>query len=174
MASTIPNANISDFPAYFSQTATRNLDSYKQVYEQNRHRIYALAFWMTDNELLAEELLEKVFRGGFTDSLPSAETLDRLLVAELRDAIAVGAFTLRCSDAKEIVGARRNTRRVHLERAVVQLPATERLVFLMHDVEGYDHERIARTLGVTEEQTQHGLHQARLRMRELLAAMNNS
>jgi DNA-directed RNA polymerase specialized sigma24 family protein len=56
-----------------------------------------------------------------------------------------------------------------LERAVVQLPPTEKMIFLMHDVESYDHARIARTLGLTDEESRVGLHQARLRMRELLA-----
>jgi DNA-directed RNA polymerase specialized sigma24 family protein len=39
----------------------------------------------------------------------------------------------------------------------------------MHDVERYGHVRIARLLGISEESSMLGLHQARLRMRELLA-----
>jgi DNA-directed RNA polymerase specialized sigma24 family protein len=58
-----------------------------------------------------------------------------------------------------------------LERAVVQLPATERLVFLLHDVERYEHARISRLLGLNEQESALALHQARLRLRELLAAM---
>ncbi|MGZ4826667.1 MAG: RNA polymerase sigma factor, partial [Terriglobales bacterium] len=73
-----------------------------------------------------------------------------------------------CSDAPSV---RQNTLRVHLERAVVQLPATERMIFLLHDVEGYDHSRIVRMLGITEDESRNGLHQARLRMRNLLAKM---
>jgi DNA-directed RNA polymerase specialized sigma24 family protein len=45
------------------------------------------------------------------------------------------------------------------------------MVFLLHDVEGYDHARVARTLGITEDESQIGLHQARLRLRNLLATM---
>ena len=55
--------------------------------------------------------------------------------------------------------------------AVVQVPPTERLIFLMHDVEGYDHARIARLLGVNEAESQTGLHQARIRIRQLVADM---
>jgi len=65
---------------------------------------------------------------------------------------------------------RSNTLRVDLEAAVIQLPATEKLIFLMHDVERYDHDRVARLLGITERESRLGLHQARLRVRELLAA----
>jgi DNA-directed RNA polymerase specialized sigma24 family protein len=59
--------------------------------------------------------------------------------------------------------------RVDLERAVVQLPNTERMIFLMHDVERYDHTRIASLLKISLQSSIEGLHQARLRMRELLA-----
>jgi DNA-directed RNA polymerase specialized sigma24 family protein len=58
-----------------------------------------------------------------------------------------------------------------LERAVVQLPATEKLIFLLHDVESYEHERIAKLLGITTDESKFGLHQARLRVRELVARM---
>jgi RNA polymerase sigma-70 factor, ECF subfamily len=148
------------------------LDSYQAIYDQNCHRIYAVAFWMTDNELAAEELCGNVFHRAFARTAnPSPEVIDRALIAELRELGPIGILTLRCSDATDIVNARRNTLRVHLERAVVQLPATERLAFLFHDVEHYSHPRIARLLGITEAESQFGLHQARLRVRELVASM---
>jgi DNA-directed RNA polymerase specialized sigma24 family protein len=69
-----------------------------------------------------------------------------------------------------VVGLRRNTKRVELELAVVQLPPTERMIFLLHDVERYDHSRISRILGLSEQESAYGLHQARLRLRELLTS----
>ena len=65
---------------------------------------------------------------------------------------------------------RRNTKRTELERAIMQLPHTERMIFCMHDGDGYDHARIARTLGISEDESRHGLHQARLRIRELVSS----
>jgi RNA polymerase sigma-70 factor, ECF subfamily len=73
--------------------------------------------------------------------------------------------------SNEIARIRGNVKRVHLEQAVMELPATERLIFLLHDVERHDHERIARTLNITPAEAQLGLHGARLRLRRLLAAM---
>ena len=148
------------------------LDSYQAIYDKNCHRIYAVAFWMTDNELAAEEISGSAFRRAFARSAnPSPEALDRALITELRELTPIGNLTLRCSDATEIVNARRNTLRVHLERAVVQLPPTERLIFLFHDAENFSHARIAHLLGITLAESQFGLHQARLRVRELLASM---
>ncbi len=143
-----------------------------EIYEENKHRIYSLAFWMTDNELEAEELSASTFRRAFlAASEPSQEQIDRALVAEVREARPIGILTLSCDQAKQVFQVRTNTMRVHLERAVVQLPATERLIFLLHDVEQRDHAAIARLLGLSESESVNGLHQARLRVRELLASM---
>lgn len=148
------------------------LDSYQAIYEQNRHRVYAVAFWMSGNELTAEDLAGLTFRRAFAHSAsPSADAIDRALIATVRVLGPLGNLSLRCDAAGEVVNVRRNTLRVHLEQAVLQLPPTERLIFLFHDVESYSHSRVARLLGVTQAESQFGLHQARLRIRELVASM---
>jgi RNA polymerase sigma-70 factor, ECF subfamily len=142
----------------------------REVYEQNRHRVYSLAFWMTDNELAAEEVMVQAFSRAFAQSgSPSAEDIDRALIDELRTYFDLGTLTLTCIPCYSVLNVRRNVKRTDLERAVIQLPDTEKLMFLLHDVEGYEHARIACLLGVSEEASREGLHQARLRMRELLA-----
>ena len=168
----IQDVKLTGLAAYLPTIQTASIDQYEAIYEANRDRIYSLAFWMSDNELAAEETLGRVFLRAFsmTDA-PSAEMLDRSLLRELRDTMAIGSLTLEVANATQELGIRHNTKRVHLERAVVELPATERLIFCMHDGEGYTHERIARTLGISEEQSILGLHQARLRVRELVAKM---
>ena len=143
---------------------------YERTYDANQHRVYSLAFWMTDNELTAEELSRRTFLRAFAAaSEPSDEMIDRALLAEVRELMPVGSLTLTCAPVTEVLGVRRNTMRVHLERAVVQLPATERMIFLLHDVENYSPARIARLLGLSQEEVLQGLHLARLRMRELIA-----
>ena len=144
--------------------------TYSEVYEQNRQRIYALAFWMTDNELAAEELMTNTFCRIFAENVsPAPEEIDHALIAELRQQMPLGELTLNCSPCQKVLSVRKNTRRVDLEHAVVQLPSTERMIFLMHDIESYSHARVARTLSLTEDASRLGLHQARLRIRELLA-----
>lgn len=147
-----------------------NIENYSKTYENNRHHVYSLAFWMTDNELAAEELMTQTFCRAFAASPePTTDAIDRALIAELRQYMSLGALTLNCAPCDRVLSVRRNTLRVNLERAVVQLPNTEKMIFLMHDVEGYDHSRIARLLNISKHASVHGLHQARLRMRELLA-----
>ena len=141
-----------------------------KVYEQNRHRVYSLAFWMTDHELAAEELMTQTFCRAFaTSQEPTADEIDRALISELRQYMSLGALTLQCAPCDRALSVRRNTLRVDLERAVIQLPNTEKMIFLMHDVERYDHTRISSLLGISLQSSIEGLHQARLRMRELLA-----
>ena len=144
--------------------------NYQDLYEDNRDRVYSLAFWMTYNELAAEELTTAAFCRAFANPAPNSEVIDRALVSELREIAPLGSLSLMCRPAADVLNVRRNVKRPDLERAVVSLPATERLIFLLHDVESYDHSRIARTLGITEAESRNGLVQSRLRMREVLAA----
>ncbi len=154
-------------PVNFERT---NLESYSKIYERNRHRVYSLAFWMTDHELAAEALMTQTFCRAFAASAkPTADDIDRALISELRECMAIGKLSLKCTPSDRVLSVRSNTMRVDLERAVVQLPNTEKIIFLMHDVERYDHTRIARLLGISKDSSILGLHQARLRMRELLA-----
>jgi RNA polymerase sigma-70 factor, ECF subfamily len=143
---------------------------YSAIYNQHCHRIYSLAFWMTDNELVAEQLAQQTFLRAFTlSSYPRTEHIDQAFLAEIRELTPVGTLTLTAGvESKSICG---NVKRVHLERAVVQLPATEKIIFLLFDVEGYDHERISSLLGISADESRLGLHQARMRIRELVAQM---
>jgi DNA-directed RNA polymerase specialized sigma24 family protein len=100
---------------------------------------------------------------------PTAAEIDRALISVLREYMPLGALTLQCAACDRVLSVRTNTMRVDLERAVVQLPDTEKMIFLMHDVEQYEHSRIASLLGISLQASVEGLHQARLRMRELLA-----
>ncbi len=174
MATHIEQAKLSGFAAYLPEAVQARVETFKQAYEEHRHRVYALAFWMTDNEIAAEELMANTFIRVFASSTgPDAEAVDRALLAEVRELMPVGTLTLDCSPSATVEGVRRNTKRVHLERAVVQVPPTERLIFMLHDVESYDHARIARTLGISDAESRQGLHQARLRIREILATLKD-
>lgn len=145
----------------------------RAIYEANRHRIYSFAFWMTDSEPMAEHVSERTFLRAFSLSdRPDEEIIDRALLRELQNeaSVTMGPLELESATVYEVSGVRRNTKREELERAIIQLPYTERMIFCMHDGDAYDHARIARTLGITESDSREGLHQARLRIRELVSS----
>ena len=56
-----------------------------------------------------------------------------------------------------------------IEQAAARLPEGARTVFLLHDVEGYTHEDIARELGITTGASKSQLFKARAKLRRLLA-----
>ena len=56
-----------------------------------------------------------------------------------------------------------------IEQAAAQLSPGARTVFVLHDVEGYTHEEIAETLGITAGGSKSQLFKARAKLRKLLA-----
>ena len=58
--------------------------------------------------------------------------------------------------------------RVNLQRAVDQLPPGYKAAFILHDVQGYEHNEIAEMLGCSIGNSKSQLHKARMRLRDLL------
>ena len=58
--------------------------------------------------------------------------------------------------------------RIMLTRALEELPAGYRTIFLLHEVKGYEHHEIARLLRCSVGNSKSQLHKAKARMRELL------
>jgi RNA polymerase sigma-70 factor (ECF subfamily) len=170
MLSSIQQAERVGYGVFFSEGIVSRTEQCREAYERNRHRVYALSFWMMGSEPAAEDVMTTVFSSVFAfNCSPTTEEIDETLVCELRKKFVIPTFTLDCAASTQVRAVRENTLRVELERAVIDLPATEKLIFALHDIEGYDHNRIAPLLGITERESRLGLHQARLRLRELLA-----
>jgi RNA polymerase sigma-70 factor (ECF subfamily) len=60
--------------------------------------------------------------------------------------------------------------RLDLERAVAALPPGARVVFVLHDVEGFGHQEIAELLRISDGTSKSQLHRARLRLLHSLTA----
>lgn len=58
--------------------------------------------------------------------------------------------------------------RVHIERAVQQLPPGYKSIFVLHDVQGFEHNEIATIMNCSIGNSKSQLHKARMRLRELL------
>ena len=63
--------------------------------------------------------------------------------------------------------------RARLQRALTQLTDRQRAVIVMHDVEGYTHGEIGRTLAIPEGTARSDLHHARVALRRLLQDLRN-
>jgi len=58
--------------------------------------------------------------------------------------------------------------RINLERCIQQLPVGYRTIFVLHDIQGYEHNEIAEILGRSVGDSKSQLHKARTRLREQL------
>ena len=63
--------------------------------------------------------------------------------------------------------------RVDLETAIDRLPEGCKAMFLLHDVQGYDHNEIAEILGCSIGNSKSQLHRARIRLRKLLSKLQS-
>jgi RNA polymerase sigma-70 factor (ECF subfamily) len=155
-----------------SQAAKQSAEQeQRDVYESHRHRTFSLAFYMTGSEIEAEEILTTTFIRAFEQSpKPDGFAVDSALVGELS-----ARFPLQKEEPSPVIAAggvlgNRNVRRADLEDAVRSLPANERLVFLLRDVEGYESAAIARLLAIPEASVQRTSFAARIRLAQILAA----
>jgi len=170
-------------------TPTMDFD---RAYRMYSRRVYSKCLHMVGNEAEAEDLTQEVFLQLFRkmDSFrgESAFTtwLYRVAVnvvlmrlrrkslstSSLEDVIEVRGGVLSLT---QILGAPDQALttaldRLNLERAVSQMPAGYKQVFLMHYVEGYGHREIARMLGLSIGTSKSQLYKARVRLRQLLRA----
>jgi RNA polymerase sigma-70 factor (ECF subfamily) len=156
------------------QQAERNIDQIRRdVYDSHRHRAYSLAYYMTGNEVTAEGLLARCFTRAFAGKVePDGGDVDLALLAELREDGLLAEIAPRGLPPVQLDGtAGGNLLRTDLEEALRELPAAERLIFLLGDVEGYSAGRIAALTGRTEAEIAQGLMGARLRLRAAVAEM---
>lgn len=144
----------------------------RDVFESHRHRAFSLAFYMTGSEIEAEEILAQTFVRAFQkDAEPDGFGVDSSLVCELAQ-----RFSLRQEQPAAVVSqdsalGEAHVHRSDLEAAIQQLPANERLVFLLRDVEGYSPEATAKLLEVPLPQIERTAFSARIRLRQMLISL---
>lgn len=156
------------------QRSERSIDQIQRdIYDSHRHRVFALAYYMTGNEVTAEDLLARCFTRAFTSKAqPDGSDVDQSLLAVLRNDGLLGAMELRgMPEIRTAMESGGNILRTDLEEALQELPAAERLIFLLSDVEGYRAAKIAALTGRAEPEIARALMGVRLRLREAVAAI---
>lgn len=150
--------------------AQRSLDErQRDVYDSHRHRVFSVSFYMTGNEIEAEDILRATFIRAFRRTEePDHAMIDAALIEQLERRLALRDENLPVPQVNCGAGLG-NILRTDLEEAIRSLPAAERLVFLLMDVEGYSAQRIGELLGRTDRDVQRAAIRARLRLRSELA-----
>jgi len=164
----------------FESPQTSDLGSFEQIYRRHVNRVYGLCLRMTADPHRAEEHTQETF----VRAWQKLDTFrgDREFPAWLRKVainVVLGDRRSRgrrpesdrpFEDPAELGRSARETpgAGVDLERAIAALPARAREVFVLHEVEGYRHEEIARMTHVSAGTSKAQLHRARKLLMEIL------
>ena len=162
------------------RAASGDHGAFERLYREHVGRIYALCVRMVD-EQSAEDLTQEVFirawskLGSFKGQSQFGTWLHRLAVNHVlsrretqrkREARNAGGDSLL---ARVTAPNRRSSgHALDIETAVQRLPARARDVFVLYDVEGYSHDEIADSLGISVGTSKSQLHRARMLMRKQL------
>jgi RNA polymerase sigma-70 factor, ECF subfamily len=160
------------------------------VYEHYRRRVYNLCYRMirdcADAEDLTHDVFMQVFRRieTFRGESAFATWLHRLAVnivlMEIRSRKSkryqltpLEIKNDEDDDTYEQFGfedgrLRASLDRIVLENALLDLPPGYRVVFLLHDVHGYEHQEIAEILSCSVGNCKSQLHKARIKLRKLI------
>lgn len=167
------------------QPATEQQDehaAFDVLYTQHVGRIYAVCLRMSANRAEAERLTQDVFVKAweklktFRGDSAFGSWLHRLAVnVVLQDSRGTRRREARVTpmaDPDLLENLRgttpRDDDRMDLERAIASLPPGARRVLVLHDIEGYKHEEIARMTGSAIGTVKAQLHRARKLLRERL------
>src|ERR1035441_6774503 len=169
--------------------------AYAQLYALHKRRIYSLCLRMVGNVAEAEDLTQEAFLqlhrkiATFRGDSAFSTWLHRLAInVVLMQLRKKGLSLISLDEAMEPVpdegpgrsfGAPDLTLtgtidRLVLERAVADLPAGYRLIFILHDVEGFEHNEIASMLECSIGNSKSQLHKARMRLRDALRASSRT
>lgn len=155
--------------------------AFDALYTQHVGRVYAVCLRMSASRTEAERLTQDVFVRAwqrlktFRGDSAFASWLYRLAVnVVLQDGRGSRRRESRIAVLAdpEVLDRRSNTSkddmRMDLERAIASLPAGARQVLVLHDIEGYKHQEIARMTGSAVGSVKAQLHRARRLLRERL------
>jgi len=164
--------------------------AFERIYRLHNRRVYALCLRMVGNTAEAEDLTQEAFlqlfrkihtfRGDSAFSTWLHRLSVNVVLMKLRKKTLPETSLEETTEPDEETGGPRkdvggpdllltgSLDRVNLQRAIDQLPPGYRAAFVLHDIQGYEHNEIAKIMGCSIGNSKSQLHKARMRLRELL------
>jgi RNA polymerase sigma-70 factor, ECF subfamily len=163
-------------------------EAFEVLYNLHKRRVYSLCLRMTSNTAAAEDLTQEAFLqlyrkiGTFRGESAFSTWLHRMAVnvvlMQLRKkGLPVVPLEETAENEEEAPRKELGSQdpalegsidRLRLQRAVESLPPGYRTIFVLHDVEGYEHNEIASMVGCSIGNSKSQLHKARMKLREIL------
>lgn len=165
--------------------ATGDMEAFEQIYRRYHSRVYSLCLRMIRNASQAEDLAQEVFiqlfrkihtfRGDSSfNTWLHRLTVNQVLMHFRKPHVKTehttedGDVPVRIARGTENPSRMSVIDRIALDEALAQLAPGYRIVFILHDIEGYEHEQIAQMLGCAAGTSKSQLHKARMKLRRLL------
>ena len=159
-----------------------DVDAFELLYRAHAGRVFALCLRLQGgNSADATELMQDVFikawrrLATFRGDCAFSSWLHRMAVNTMLENARSDrrrvARVLPMEDTSLLPGAARSSGvelKMDMENAIASLPKGARLAFVLHDVEGYQHQEIAEQLSVSVGTVKAQLHRARRLLRERL------
>jgi len=164
-------------------------EAFQALYDRHKRRVYSLCLRMTANTAEAEDLTQEAFLqlyrkiATFRGESAFSTWLHRLSVnvvlmhlrkkglpvVSLEETTQGGEEDTPKKDfGADDVALSGSIDRLQLQRAVAELPPGYRTIFVLHDVQGYEHNEIAGMVGCSIGNSKSQLHKARMKLRDLL------
>jgi RNA polymerase sigma-70 factor, ECF subfamily len=174
---------------------TGDHDAFSELYLQHKNRVFAICMRMVRDFALAEDLAQEAFLqvhrriASFRGDSAFSTWLHRLTVNTVlmhlrKRALAVVSLDHLMEDVPEeragrSFGARDLMQagvvdRLDIDRILATMAPGYRSIFLLHDIEGFDHAEIASLLKCTRGNTKSQLHKARRVLRGALSSKRDS
>ena len=162
--------------------------AFQALYDKHKRRVYSLCLRMTANTAEAEDLTQEAFLqlyrkiATFRGESAFSTWLHRLSVnvvlmqlrkkslpvVSLEETTQGEEDTPKKDFGAEDLALAGSIDRLQLQKAVDDLPPGYRMIFVLHDIEGYEHNEIATIVGCSIGNSKSQLHKARMKLRDLL------
>jgi len=163
-------------------------EAFEILYNLHKRRVYSLCLRMTANTAEAEDLTQEAFMqlyrkiGTFRGESAFSTWLHRMAVnvvlmrlrkkglpiVPLEETIETEEESPKKEPGAPDLTLEGSIDRMQLQRAIEALPPGYRSIFVLHDVEGFEHNEIAELVGCSIGNSKSQLHKARLKLRDLL------
>ena len=158
-----------------------DVTAFESLYRSHAARVYAICLRMVADPTRAEDLTQEAFirawekLRSFRGKSAFATWLHRLTVNIVLGEIRSrgrrkdeGVATEELRVVPDLRPVRQPEAEIDLERAIATLPSQARMVFVLHDVEGFRHAEIGKLMGIATGTSKAHLHRARRILREVL------
>ena len=165
------------------QAAAGNTFAFRELYDNNVSRVYAVCLRISRDPDIAEELTQEVFIKAW-EKLSSFQFGSKF--SSWLHSIAVNQFLMmkrsekrlseRVSELTYMIDTEQlhnkskhhHDARIDIEQALEKLPEQARIAFVLHDIEGYKHHEISGIMNIEIGTSKAHLHRARRMLREEL------